>query len=338
MRQVWHWVCSVGICLLPMTAAASDHADPISLETPGHPGGRISGLFAFPKDGRLVLVLNVRPGLDPAETPPYGLEAFTYRLRIDLHSRVRFDCEEDRARYGGTVPAPEEIAADVEIGLRLNDDATEREAERRVSGIDPGTLRVWTGVRDDPFILPRFERKNVVAMVLSIPFDAFPGGRDDLLIWAVTTRKKWGREVQIDHVGRANRTMLPRFNWLNEVPPGEHVRQIREHRDDPDLLDQIAMQVLRPLKALRPYDAAPDVMIFTRRPEIPPGFPNGRSLDDDVAALTCQMGDCLLWEDSHIFESRYQWPRRTTNDKPWLDGFPYLGEPWTPDEASLASP
>jgi hypothetical protein len=64
-------------------------------------------------------------------------------------------------------------------------------------------------------------------------------------------------------------------------------------------------------------------MIYTNR--FPPGFPNGRLLPDDVAALTCATGDCILQELSFVEGG---WPRATVNDKPFLDDWPYLAEPW----------
>ena len=75
---------------------------------------------------------------------------------------------------------------------------------------------------------------------------------------------------------------------------------------------------------IRPYDLQPDVMIYTTR--YPAGFPNGRQLEDDVAHLTCEWGDCILMELSYVQDNKT--PRVTTNDKPFLDTFPYLAEPW----------
>lgn len=68
---------------------------------------------------------------------------------------------------------------------------------------------------------------------------------------------------------------------------------------------------------------APDVMIFTTR--FPPGYPNGRQLGDDVNAITCTTGDCLLQELSFVEGG---WPRAVVNDKPFLPDFPYLAEPF----------
>jgi hypothetical protein len=137
---------------------------------------------------------------------------------------------------------------------------------------DSEAIRVWTGVRDDPFIFPRFFGTNIVAMVLRIPISSFPEGQQDWLIWGTSRRG----DKQIDHVGRSNRTMLPRLDRLNKLPPNKH-----------------------------------------------------------VAALTCAQGDCLLWELS--FADSKDWPRKTTNDKPFLDNFPYLAEPW-PDKEPAPMP
>jgi hypothetical protein len=73
-------------------------------------------------------------------------------------------------------------------------------------------------------------------------------------------------------------------------------------------------------------------MIYTNR--FPPGFPNGRFLTDDVAAITCSTGDCILQELSFIEGG---WPRATVNDKPFLDDWPFLAEPW-PDAAEAPPP
>ena len=61
-------------------------------------------------------------------------------------------------------------------------------------------------------------------------------------------------------------------------------------------------------------------------------FAKERRLTDDVVAQTCAFGDCLLQELSYIEGG---WPRATTNDKPLLDDWPYLAEPW-PEKAEAA--
>src|SRR5690606_8261260 len=85
----------------------------------------------------------------------------------------------------------------------------------------------------------------------------------------------------------------------------------------------------------RAFDFHPDVMIFSRR--FPAGYPNGRVLEDDVAKLACEQGDCQLYELSFTKpvspaseeHSQYVGGRPTANDKPFRDRFPYLADPWT---------
>jgi hypothetical protein len=149
-------------------------------------------------------------------------------------------------------------------------------------------------------------------------------------LWATTNRVDGGE--QIDHVGRSNRTQLGRFDFLNTIPPKEQAAAIKERATSRAEIQKFLGNWAPPLANLnqlsgfliRHYDYAPDVMIYTN--QRPAGFPNGRRLQDDVALLTCQQGDCPLQENSFIDSS--QWPRATVNDKPLVAEFPYLAEPW----------
>ena len=124
------------------------------------------------------------------------------------------------------------------------------------------------------------------------------------------------------------RTQNPRFELLNTLNPSKHVEAIKSEHESPSLMRDLLLRVgLESLFAYREWDFVPDVMIYTNR--YPVGFPNGRLLRDDVAAILAQHGDTLLLELSH---HNAQWPRRTANDKEFLDKFPYLAEPW-PDRA-----
>ena len=177
-------------------------------------------------------------------------------------------------------------------------------------------------------------------MVLSIPFSSFPNNNQrDWLLWGTSTQIKDG--VQIDHVGRSNRTQVGRFDFLNTLHPSQHVAAIEEHNRTRERIQKFLMQCFpplvnayQPLFAIRHYDYVPDVMIFTK--QYPVGFPNGRKLTDDVAVLTCDQGDCPLIENSFIDST--QWPRATVNDKPFLPEFPYLAEPWDATPPAAAAP
>jgi hypothetical protein len=326
MKKVIAWILplAVGLAsgLMPQVASASDHADPIFQKAPE---SNITDLFFYPKDDRMVLIFDVRRAL--LAPKPYNLTPFDYVIYMDLHSQLTFASGEDRERYGATITSPEGIKPDVTITLHLNDDTTLK--DKSIQGLkDPDSIRVWTGVRDDPFIFPRFFKKNTIATVMSIPLSSFPSGQQDFLLWGATYKDG----QQIDHVGRSNRTQLVRFDALNPLPPSQHVAEImkllkqtqgwattlNKYKETTPLggLVQYVFQI-------RKYDLVPDVMVYTTR--YPPGFPNGRRLTDDVAALTCSTGDCILQELSFIEGG---WPRQTVNDKPFTDEFPYLAEPW----------
>lgn len=312
------------LALLPGPAGASDHADPIGVKVPE---SDITDLFFFPAGDQMVVVLAVRPAL--TGSGPYDVAPYEYRVYMDLHSAVSYDDPAAKARFGGAVVDPAGIRPDVTIRLRLQSNGSL--GEHSVEGLaDVEGVRVWAGVRDDPFIFPRFFGKNALAMVVSIPRSAFPAEQQDWVLWGVTLDEDGD---QIDHVGRSNRTQNPRLNLLNTLPPSEHLAAIRKETARRNriyaLLGKNAatlpLQQLFHLEfQLRAYDVMPDVMVFTTR--FPPGFPNGRLLTDDVAKLTCDIGDCTLIELSYTDSPTF--PRQTVNDKPFLTTFPYLADPW----------
>ncbi|MGJ0516807.1 MAG: hypothetical protein ACR65O_13785 [Methylomicrobium sp.] len=312
--------------LLSSGAIASDHADPIDLDaTTQEPN--ITGLFFYPEGDNMIVVFNVRRSLTAA--PPYNFAPYEYTVNFDLHSKLKFDNEEDRARYGGTIVSPETIEADASVTIHLNDDASLK--DKTIKGLkNSESIVLYTGVRDDPFIFPRFFNVNVVTMVMKIPLTSFPENQQDFLLWGTSKSVEDGK--QIDHVGRSNRTQLGRFDILNTVHPSQHVALIKEKAESRKKVQDFflacipALAQLNQLSGLliRHYDMVPDVMIYTNR--FAPGFPNGRRLADDVALLTCNQGDCPLQENAFI--DTEQWPRSTVNDKPLLNEFPYLAEPW----------
>lgn len=319
------------LLVIAAAASASDHADPMPppirlLGAPPPNEAVITDLFAFPKGENLIVIFNVARGL--TEDPPYAkLDEFEYQVLFDLHTKVTEDDQADLHRYNGTIANPENIRPDVTIQFQLNDDTSLR--KHQSTGLrNADAIRIYTGLRDDPFIFPRFFGTNVVATVMSIPFSSFPAGQEDFILWGISKRIRGNR--QIDHVGRSLRTMLPRFDFINKLPPSQQVQEIRRRHDAPNRLVRLLMNKAMPIFAIRAYDYQPDVMIYTRRR--PAGFPNGRLLTDDVADLTCRNGDCLLWELSFS----QAWPRPSKNDKEFLDDWPYLAEPW-PAKTTAAS-
>ena len=319
-------VSFVFLCAVSFGCRASDHADPMWLPE-DEQEANITGLFFFPEGDQYIAILDVRRALTAA--PPYDLEPWEYNIYIDVHSKVTFDKDEDVARYGGTIVNPDSISPDVTIKFHLNNDTTVK--SQSFQGLnEPEKIRVWTGVRADPFIFPKFSKVNVITIALSIPMTSFPDGEPNWLLWATTNRADGGE--QIDHVGRSNRTQLGRFDFLNTLKPSEQVAAIQERAKTITKVQDFLNNWAPPLANLnqlsgfliRHYDYVPDVMIYSS--QRPPGFPNGRRLTDDVALLTCEQGDCPLLENSFIDTDLY--PRSTTNGKPLIAEFPFLAEPW----------
>lgn len=326
-RSRWALAALISLVLLllaPASTFASDHADPTDLTDPY---ANITGLFFFPKGDQYILIFNVRRALTAPK--PYDLTPYEYRINFDLSTKVTFDSEADRARYGGTIAAADapKLHSDASITIHLNNDTTLNKID--VKGLKNPT-RTFTGVRDDPFIFPRFFKVNVISMVMSFPKDAFPAGQHDFILWGTTSKD--GNEL--DHVGRSLRTQLPRFGIINTSPPSEHLKILMENKEKRDGIynflkgnkewySKAFADLFEPNFLVRTYDLVPDVMIYSDR--FPAGYPNGRLLTDDVVAQSCAFGECLLQELSYIEGG---WPRATVNDKPILDDWPYLAEPW----------
>ena len=333
MRSRFAMLALLGLTLAPAALWASDHADP-ALPAEFDPSlvkePNITGLFVFPKDDQLVLVYNVFRSLSTA--PPYNFENYEFVIYMDLHSKINFDDEQVRARYGGHVVHPEGIKPDVTITIDISNQATL--ASQKVEGLkNPENIRWYVGVRDDPFIFTPFFGVNVVSMVLSIPLASFPADQQDFILWGIT-RKKGSSEI-VDHIGRGLRTQLPRFGFINNSPPSQHVAMIDKKAHQSDTIRKLLMQYLAPATnlyddtfAIRYYDMEPDVCIYSSR--YPALFPNGRKLEDDIAKISCEFGDCVLQELAVAVGKI--WPRPTVNDKPLLPDFPYLAEPW-PEKA-----
>lgn len=314
----------IAFLLISWPTIASDHADPIRLSDPLEPG--LTGLFVFRDQENMIVILNAYRGL--SFDPPYYLEPFEYQLHFDWHTPVNFSDNQENARYGGKIVSPDTIKADAVIKIQLDNDA-KLKAHEIIGFSAENEIQLWSGVRDDPFIFPRFFGTNVISMVMKIPLSTLPSEADNLLLWG--TSHEVGSGKQLDIVGRSNRTQLPRLDFLNKIPPHEHYEELSQKRTKAEKTYDRLKRWVPPLASLyelvfmiRAYDIAPDVVIYSlARPD---GFPNGRLLTDDVAAQTCQWGDCALYDVSYIEGQSF--PRATVNDKAFLPELPYLAEPW----------
>jgi hypothetical protein len=311
----------------------------------------------------LIVSLCVRRALTTEQERMLTLKGYKFRVHFDLDPKVRIfedtnsrDAAHDvdrsvQALYGGIITDPGDIKEDalLEFELELTTEGDVRQAVilgkprtdhfeaapnvvHSAAELRPGVINIQAGIFDDPFIFPRFFRRNVVGIVSAIPLSAvrLPHGKAPILLWATTHKG----EKQIDHVGRSLRTQLPRFGYLNDKPPSEHAKEITRVHDRPTLMEDILATLISPLEAHRHYDSVPDVMIYDLRK--PAKFPNGRALRDDVAKALADAGETLLLELAYT-ESK-QFPRSETNDKEFRETFPYLAERWTPEQIKQAAP
>jgi hypothetical protein len=311
----------------------------------------------------LVVILCVRRAL--TDSSSLKLEPYTYRVHIDTNPNVVFEQDDGAAmrpvaggspaggyghshasggtprptpheaflRYGGLIQEPESITEEVVMEFRLTGQGKfaagypryVNRAGVELSGWSGGGIQEQAGVFEDPFIFPAFFRTNVVAMAVRIPINVFRDRPRDFLVWATSHQGK----RQIDHQGRSLRTQNPRFELLNTLHPSQHVQAIQIEHEQPGLLRDIALRLnFAQTFAYRRWDFTPDVLIYTTR--YPVGFPNGRLLTDDVAALLAQWGDTLLFELSHQHDNA-TWPRQNRNDSNegrFEAKFPYLLPPF----------
>lgn len=242
-------------------------------------------------------------------------------------------------RYGGLIQNPQDIGEEVIIEFCLNDKAVLKTGYPKYQDAKGQPLKAWdaaaksinvtSGVFDDPFIFPAFFGTNIVAMVIRVPMSLFPEGQKQFLFWATSHEG----DRQIDHVGRSLRTQNPRFEILNTQHPRDHVKTTLAEHNDPSLMRDIFLRFnFGQTFAYRRWDHVPDVMFYST--DYPVGFPNGRLLTDDVAAMLAQYGDTLLFELAYQ-NNNDTWPRQRVNDRQvdgmkkgeFLPDFPYLLPP-----------
>lgn len=351
-----------------------DFSPPVEIfdETKTRDGGDYGQLLAkenkqIAEKTTLLEEARARVAKDPSDANKTLVKTAEQELRAPVVRRGNLIAAHDadrsmQALYGGVITRPDAIAetAVLEFELDLVADGEQSQAKLvnyQVQGIagarnvvtrekkvgdkvviqenpfQPGQINIEAGVFDDPFIFPRFFRRNVVGIVTSIPLANLvrPPGSGPIVLWA-TTHSKDGKPI--DHQGRSLRTQLPRFGYLNDKHPADHVNAITRVHDRPTLMEDITATFIAPLIAHRHYDSVPDVIVYDLRK--PARFPNGRALTDDVGAILAEAGETLLAELSYA-ESK-QFPRATQNDKPFSPTFPYLAPRWTSSEVAAHAP
>ena len=237
------------------TALGSDHDDTPQLKEVGRHDARITDLYAFRRGDNLVLVLCTNPAI-PGEVTEYLFPSdLTLRIFIDNNSKVRFDNPDDLKEFGGTIMHPQNIKEDIVFEITFDEESLPQLSLKGLPREARKHIRLFSGLRDDPFIRgPRIGR-NVAAVVIELPLLFVLRGRPTLLIWATSQVPEISGPIA-DMGGRALRSQFAENLAMNTMPPR-------------DQMDAMGVQ--------------PDVIIYNLLR--PAAFPNGRELTDDVVDL-----------------------------------------------------
>jgi hypothetical protein len=282
-------------------ALGSDHDDTPQLKSLGRHDARITDFYAYRSNDRFVMVLCTNPTIPPEVTSYRFPSDLVLRFNIDNHSPVVYRDETTYLQFGGEVKRPERIAPDVLFEVRF--DAAGRPV-LQTQGLPRWArhqVRVFAGLRDDPFIRTPRAGRNVAAVVIDMPLFAALSWRPTLLAWGSSEVAGVTGPIA-DHAGRPLRSQFTPNMSMNDMTPSDH------------------MMVM---------GMVPDVLIYNLLFDLffDETYPNGRALADDIVMMVPDIpvnGGVLPGEPDN---------RATTNDVPFLPSFPYLAAPPPPPTA-----
>ena len=252
----WTYIALTLFASAALPSGAADHGDTPLLTAVQREDAKLTDLFAFVREDRLVLAMDINPSI-PAGVDSYVFPSdATFRLHLDNASKVSFRDPEDLEELGGTVRFPLLIQERVVFEITFDEDG--RTPRLRTKGLPGGSeafVRLFTGLRDDPFIRRTRIGRNVASIVLELPLSLVLRKGSTLLVWG-TSEIPTINGSQVEHAGRALRSQFPENDGMNLLHP-------RFHRAF--------------------LGVAPDVLIFDTAQAA--AFPNGRELTDDVVDL-----------------------------------------------------
>jgi len=296
----------------------------------------LTDLFAFasPEAGRTVLIMNVHP-IAPSQGAAFHPDA-VYRINVDTDGDHRAD-----VAYSFTFSEPAgdlqtmtvhratgAAAQSHEAGgeLLVTDAPVSRTAEP--APVDAGAYRISAGLRSDPFfadldgIVHEFQwtgvdwgaDKNVLGIVLEVP-DGELGTGAEIGAWGRVSVRDGGELASVDR--GAHPSLTAYFN-AEEVKDAYNAG---EPADDWATYREPWTAVLEHTGGYT-ADAAeaqlrivlPDILRYDR--SRPAGYPNGRTLTDDVTSTRLSMISNGTVPTDHIG------PHTDL-----LPSFPYLGAP-----------
>lgn len=280
---------------------AADHGDTPQLIQMGRHDARLTDLHAWRQGSDFVMSLCSNPAI-PATVTSYRFpEDLTLRMHIDNSSTVDFT--QSTADAPGRIVNPEHVAANITLEFSADENGNPVMHTEGLSGAAAGHIRVFSGLRDDPFIngdatnvTPKPSNRvgrNSACIVVQMPVADIKGSAGaSVLTWGTSKVADINGPIS-EHAGRALKSQVNAFMSLNTLRPRAH-------------FTELGLQ--------------PDVMIHNLN--APSGYPNGRLLTDDVIDL---VQDTKGMPGNPFNNPDAQ--GATQNDVPFLADFPYLAPP-----------
>lgn len=326
-------------------AWAADHREAPAVSQ--RPGADINDIYAF-RDAldRLVLVMTVNPLSDPDFAGSYAFDPrVLYRFSIDNTGDAIGDRHIDVVFGQPTAPGVQRLRARFPGGLVVSGGVTppsRADDPIIVSGPPGSDISIFAGPRDDPFFfdavgfnrvragdpegfrgIDSFAGFNVSAIVIALPAHLVSDGRSQLQISGFTVNRQPNTFRIIgpifDRTGNpAVSTALIPFAQRDAFNRGLP-------RNDAQVFGATIVSSLEAFGTppgnieILASVAVPDTLKLDLFAE--DGFPNGRWLEDDVI-------DILL---GLILPAGPTSDGVDSNDKPFLDSFPFLAPPHQPE-------
>ena len=338
--------------LFAATAQAADHRDSPSVE--GDAAADITDVYAFrspTNSDNLVVALNVNGLTPPAEPADFGSDV-TYNIHVDNTGDLVADATAAVTFSGGTFTING-------LGDPLTGDVTPAGSADEIV-TESGGISVFAGPRDDPFFFDlvgfqnflagpfvpasglrpagespadAFAGTNVSSIVIELPIAALTGEAtsDTGTIRAWTSTARGGSQVDRMAIPAINTALIPsdQKDAFNQADPADDEADFRATA-------QSTIETLRgviddtfgspqdggPLGDLDAASVAgaliPDVVTIDFSQ--PVGFPNGRTLSDDV--IDAALGVVLNRGGSAGISDGVD-----GNDVAFASSFPYLADP-----------
>jgi hypothetical protein len=323
----------------------SNHYSAANLKFPGDDARLdFTDLYVFPvpgDPGKTVLIIDLNPyTTGMSAMPPFLMKSEfhpdgVYRINIDLDGDARADAAftfvfselKDGTQTGTVYYATGPQASQPEPGGEVLIAGTPVGFDATARPVQAGPVRLFTGVRSDPFFADAdgsfhgfkwtgqdaFADRNILSIALEVPNDML-SAEPEIGVWATVSVRRDGALVQVDRGGHP--TINPFINPNNV----KNEYNLRQPADDLANYLQLWSKLLEG-NGYSPEEAEvaarivlPDILRYDRTKAA--GYPNGRTLTDDV------------------FSARFAW---LSNGKIPADGlkphddmlteFPYLGVP-----------